>query len=202
MRDYLDQIEAASTTPGLYYVAFGASLTVPDIFAGLGAANGRTKGPRYVAWFDQNVAPLNVREPSADRDEMLAKTRPEIAAKLKLLWAHGPVITGAECYGLRCAFLHQGRATPDRSSPTTSSGRYSRIVFVEPGDPITDQWHNNLAGDVLQISVLAFIGDMLAGARAWLDSHEGTEPYDTNFRKSIKRYPNGAFVVAGVPIIG
>lgn len=80
MEDYLEQIERA-VQANLYYLAFGAVLTIPDICAALGAENGETTGARYQAWYDQEFGD-----------------------------AYEGYLSARDCYLLRCKFLHQGRA--------------------------------------------------------------------------------------------
>ena len=77
-----DEIGAAVDN-GLYFMALVATLTIPDMCAGLESADGKTTGVRYIAWFDHWVAPR-----------------------------YAPNFTGSDCWGLRCSLLHQGRAHP------------------------------------------------------------------------------------------
>ncbi len=104
-------------------------------------------------------------------------------------------LTGEDAYGLRCAMLHQGRLRPH-------IGRYSRVIFLEPG-PGGPMMHNNVINDVLNIDVGTFVRDVLDGARAWLDEAEGTPRYVENYRSSMQRHADGLspFIV-GVPVIG
>ena len=64
---------------GLFYLAVGMSLAVPDICAALESANGDTTGQQYKAWFNANLA------------------------------ARYPFLTAVDCWSLRCGVLHQGR---------------------------------------------------------------------------------------------
>lgn len=74
----LNAIEHALVT-GSYYLAITATLTLPDICAALGSANGQSSGQKYRAWYDANMA-----------------------ARYSWLTAH-------DCYCLRCGVSHQGR---------------------------------------------------------------------------------------------
>jgi hypothetical protein len=60
MEDFLDQIEAATQTDHLYYLALAGALAVPDICGALEAPDGEATGQRYKAWFDTNVSPLHM----------------------------------------------------------------------------------------------------------------------------------------------
>lgn len=78
MEPILQEIEAALAAK-LYYVALGATLTLPDVCAALEAPDGQTSGKRYRAWYEANLQPAF------------------------------PWLTGDDCYSLRCGVLHQGR---------------------------------------------------------------------------------------------
>jgi len=75
------------------------------------------------------------------------------------------------------------------------------MFFVEPRGGLV--MHNNIMMDALNIDVRIFCRDLTESAIAWLRSVEGTEPYETNAKKSVQRYPNGlAPWVVGLPVIG
>jgi len=76
---------ALAVNGGLYFLGLIATLSIPDMCAGLESADGQTTGPKYIAWFDKWVAVK-----------------------------YGGRVTGQDCYGLRCSLLHQGRAQPHR----------------------------------------------------------------------------------------
>ena len=89
VRDYLDQVEACSKVNGLYYLALGGALAVPDMCAGLESPTGETSGALYKSWFDVNATPL-----------------------------HRGILSGEDCYFFRCSFLHQGRTKHPRGNFT------------------------------------------------------------------------------------
>lgn len=165
MIDYLDQVDTASGA-GLYYLALGAALTIPDVCAALAAPDGKSTGAGYAAWFEQNIAGL-----------------------------YGGHLTGDQCYAFRCAFLHQA-ATGGHPKG------YVRVIFLEPATS-SGMMHNNLMGDVLNIDVGIFCGQMTSAARTWMGARAGTEPYETNSQKLVRRHPNGiAPYIVGTPVIG
>jgi hypothetical protein len=82
----LREAEAALNAE-LYYAALAVCLTIPDVGAALESKTGRTNGPRYQAWFEQNATS-------------------HIGAGY---------LTKHECWLFRCAFLHQGK-TAQRGS--------------------------------------------------------------------------------------
>jgi len=90
MLDYFDQVRRAAQS-GLYYVALGGALAIPDMCAAMETASGLTTDRLYEAWFDEWVAP-------------------------KYSGAGGAHMTGHDCYGLRCSMLHQGRLEPHKGS--------------------------------------------------------------------------------------
>jgi hypothetical protein len=164
MRDYLDQLEAVRDA-NLFYVALAGSLMVPDMAAAMDAEDGRTTASRYAAWFDQHVASRFFG-----------------------------LITGDDCYGLRCSMLHQGRMAPHK-------GSYSRVLFVEPGTT-PNLFHCNVMDDALNIDVRIFVAEIIASARAWLDAVEQTDLYRRNYERTMQRYQQGlAPYIVGVPVI-
>lgn len=54
MEDLLKQIKIALDN-NLYLIALQATLTLPDICAALSSRNGKTKGDKYIKWYDENV---------------------------------------------------------------------------------------------------------------------------------------------------
>lgn len=165
MRDYFDQVSAAAQSNQLYFLALSGALVIPDMCSAMEQSDGRATRERYIAWFDRHVAPKYTGS-----------------------------MTGDDCYGLRCALLHQGRLGPHR-------GSYSRVLFVEPGSTgIT--MHNNVIDDALNIDVRVFVDDVVSSAYAWLSTAEQTPEYVANFPNFMQRYPLGLPpYIGGVPVI-
>jgi hypothetical protein len=63
------------------------ALAIPDICGALESADGQATGAKYVAWFNEHVAPT-----------------------------YGDRLSGADAYRFRCSMLHQGSAQPPKSS--------------------------------------------------------------------------------------
>lgn len=103
-------------------------------------------------------------------------------------------LTAEDCYYFRCANVHQAKTTHENSN-------YTRILFIEPQTvPIT--MHNCILEDSLCIDVNIFCRDMISSVRSWINSIKGTEPFETNYKSFIKRYPNGLPpYIVGIPII-
>jgi hypothetical protein len=57
MKDFVDQVEAASSVAQLYYLALAGALIIPDLGGALGSGDGRATGARYKAWYDTNLPP-------------------------------------------------------------------------------------------------------------------------------------------------
>jgi len=171
MRDYFAQVRAAAST-SLYYLALEGTLVIPDMCAALDATDGRTTGALYIDWFNQHVAQNYV--------------------SYSELW-----FSGEDCYGLRCAMLHQARLKPPRGA---------RVIFLEPGG--STRMHKThmksaIAPDAFCIDIQMFADEMLDSAEAWLSVAEQTPVYQANYAEAMKRYPFGLEpYVSGIPVIG
>jgi hypothetical protein len=105
-----------------------------------------------------------------------------------------PSFTGEDAYYFRCSFLHQARSQHPKST-------YMRILFVEPGTPGL-LMHNNVINDALNIDVEHFCRDVILGVHSWLGGVTGTEPFESNYQRMMKRYPDGLRpYITGVPVI-
>lgn len=172
MNDLLDQIDIACQHPNLYYLALAGALTVPDIAGAIDAAGGRATGPRYIAWFDQWAS---AAFPPAG-----------------VPGHNAPTLTGQRCYWFRCGLLHQGLT--EQPDPGVE-----RILFIEAGGNV---FHNNIFNQVLNLDVRLFCTSITAAARAWMATSQGTEPYDTNMARVIKRHLGGwPPIVVGATVI-
>lgn len=109
------------------------------------------------------------------------------------------LFTGEDCYYFRCSALHQGSAYPSKSG-------YRRIWFFEPGSSVIGHLNRSSdgSGNVdLNIDINVFCNDIVGSAECWLGEVESTERYKTNYKKFMKRYPDGLLPFAsGVPVIG
>jgi len=72
---------------------------------------------------------------------------------------------------------------------------------VEPS-ATTNVFHCNIINDALNLDLRIFFRDILSGAENWLQEYEGTELYKKNYKKFMKRNPEGlAPYFSGVPVI-
>lgn len=75
----------------LYDSALALALTLPDICAKV--EYGKTSRDNYIKWFDELVAEKFMYSATILPDNVITNYQ---------------MINGADCYGLRCAFLHSG----------------------------------------------------------------------------------------------
>jgi hypothetical protein len=170
MQDYFAQVRQASAS-GLYFLALGGALVIPDMCSGMEAADGNTTGRLYKAWVDRHVSPHFTVGPS-----------------------HTPSFSGDDCWGLRCAFLHQGRLLPH-------SGTYNRVIFVEPNSSGM-VLHNNVINDALNIDVPTFVAVIVNAAEQWLTGAQSTTNFRANYPRYMQRYPRGLPpYIVGIPVI-
>lgn len=157
----------------LYYLALMSALAIPDIAGALGAENGRSTRDRFAAWYEKWVHPR------------LAESR-----------GRENPLSGQSCYSFRCSLLHQGRSQ-------RQNDQYSNIMFIEPGHPNYGLHYCLVSGNALLIQLDEFVEEVLRGCELWLESMEGTEPFEENYGLFAKRRPQGlAPYVVGVPVIG
>lgn len=172
MRTLISQTRKAVEAE-LYYLALMSALTIPDIAAALESADGRANGRRYAAWYEHWVRPR------------LVETR-----------GRASPFSGEQCYGYRCALLHQGRSQ-------RKDDAFSRIMFVEPGRPHYGLHYSLAAGTVLMIQLDEFVTEVLDGCLLWLEARIGSEPFETNYRHFMQLYPDGLTPhMVGGPVIG
>ena len=105
MQTLIAQIKQSANSPA-YYLTLFAALTLPDICSAMTSCNGEANRSRYIAWFDEYVAPKYVVGPD-----------------------QSPSFSGENCYFYRCSILHQGSSQHPKNS-------YSRVLFVEPNERV------------------------------------------------------------------
>ena len=184
MLSILDQIDQ-SLNARSYYLALFVALAIPDIAGALEAADGQAKPERYKNWYEKWARPRLKEQVKAELTQRGVSYDPQVENPL----------TGDACYRFRCSLLHQGSTQHPKSA-------YSRIMFIEPG-ATTNVIHYGVMNDALCIDVPRFCREVLAGAKLWLQSVEGTEPYETNNNRFVRRHDNGLSpYIVGVPVIG
>jgi hypothetical protein len=75
--------------------------------------------------------------------------------------------------------LHQGRTQHPQ-------GRYSRIIFIEPGAGGMIA-HNNILNDALNIDVRIFCEDLCSAVEAWLPAAQQLPQFQVNLANFVTR---------------
>jgi hypothetical protein len=184
----IEQIELSLRQPALYFISLMTALAIPDIAGALDSPDGRATGASYESWYEKWVRHQFIKVRAAHLPRDIAD----------LLTAEDPntlgLLTGQACYSFRCSLLHQGRMNLRRDDG------YSRILFILPRGPI--RGHNNVVNGALNIDVIQFCEEVIAGTREWLDQVETTSLYQKNYNEFAHLYPNGTpGLMPGVPIV-
>jgi len=132
-----------------WYAALALALTMPDICGKLDHPD-MASSRRYPAWFDQWL--------SAKYTAYVGPARERVV-----------LLSGNDCYALRCSYLHQGA---DEISGQRCRDVLSSFHFCEPER--NNIVHNNQVtmGDgsiALQLQVDIFCADMIDAVHRWLD---------------------------------
>ena len=162
-----------------------------DIIQQIRAAN--QVGLYYAALFSALAVPdicaaLESADGKASKDKFVAWFNAYVAPR------YNGFLDGESCYYFRCSMLHQG-------STQHPSGRYSRILFVEPGNSGM-VLHNNILNDALNIDVRIFCEDICAATESWWPTASTKPAVQTNLARFVRRYPGGlAPYIVGLPVI-
>lgn len=96
---------------GAFMSAISLLLTLPDI-CGRRLYPGTGSRERYVKWFDEYVAPAYLGPRLDDSDSW--KIQESGTGYVSYPTSY---FTGADCYQLRCVYLHEGTNAPHQSTP-------------------------------------------------------------------------------------
>ncbi len=133
----LEQIEKC-VNQKLYYVGIMACLAIPDIGGAIDSNDGKATQKTYEEWFDKYAAP-------------------------KYQGIGGNLLTGKECYFLRCSMLHQGKAQH-------KGLKYSEVIFSEIPQTISPVNPLFLTkSKILLIEPKTFCTNMVYAAYDWLE---------------------------------
>ena len=62
--------------------------------------------------------------------------------------------------------------------------------------------HCNILNDALNLDLNIFCRDVIMGVEQWLQNYEGTNRYNENYSRFMRRYPEGlAPYIVGIPVI-
>lgn len=139
-----------AVTQGNWYAALALALTMPDICGRLEDPSQESEA-RFVSWYDRFL---------------LHKYQFRIGPHSVL---HS-LLSGADCYALRCAFLNQGEFGAE-TPRAREALRGFHFVLPRPGSPV----HLDQTGDVLQLHVDRFCLDVCEGVEQWLASVAGKD---------------------------
>lgn len=140
MNRFTDSLRS-SVRNGNWYVSLATALTLPDVCGGLIDATAAS-GSRYALWFDRWMSLKHTLSvPMLYKDTHLS---------------------GSDCYGLRCKYLHQGSSDISARSKRTLDNFH---FIVSP--PNENAIHMNRVDQVLQIQVDIFCLDMAASVDEW-----------------------------------
>lgn len=104
------------------------------------------------------------------------------------------ILNGDDCWRFRCSLLHKGTTQHPHSG-------FSRVLFIEP-KTTTAVTHNIVMNGALNIDVRIFCIDIIDSCKSWLNIHQTSALFQTNYNKFMRRYPNGLSpYIKGVPVI-
>lgn len=161
MDDLFDQIRG-TLAAGFPYAAILIALTIPDVCAALALppeAREDKNKSRYITWYNANVLP-----------------------KINIL-------SGEDCYSLRCGVLHSGRSGNKNRS-------YDKLLFVQNSQAdqisfsngVIDDKHYNL---VIGLDISYFLESMISAAEEWLEANAQDHNILVNRDRLVKVYPDG-----------
>lgn len=134
---------------GCWHAALALSLTLPDICGKIDNPGEKSKA-RYIPWFDTYVAPQITKNYGALIDESGTPRA---------------LLSGSNCYGLRCAYLHEGSA--ELSGQVAQEAVKSFRFVVSPGTSLL-HFNRDIEKSQLQVDVRQFCKDILSGVTSWL----------------------------------
>lgn len=141
-----------------WYSALTLALTIPDICGRISYPEFEKKSEkRYVKWFDKYMLHhYEIKLPvMPDEYDVIA---PEQKRTL---------ISGGDCYALRCALLHEGRN--DVTSQRARRAKVSKFEFAIEEELMTDCWYMD---GVIIVNLKKFCHRVCEGVTAWNKEYE------------------------------
>lgn len=186
MDTIFDSIELCLSTNN-WYAGLALVLTLPDTCGGVSYPNEQTVkvnrklvSNSYTHWFDENVKSIYTSTHTLDPNTPVTVPKKAILAQ----YPRGitftddytyteVLISGLECYGLRCAYLHESNS--EISSRITGLDLNSFELRYPTGNGTSVHRNTFITNNhlTLQIQVDVFIRDMLDAAKLWWTNYEG-----------------------------
>ncbi|TWU04314.1 hypothetical protein [Stieleria varia] len=94
------------------------------------------------------------------------------------------MFNGSNCYAFRCAALHQGKAEHKDLG-------YCRIIFLAPLENRTCIMHKNVLNNALNLDLVTFCKDVVAGVRYWMKEQSDCANFQNNMASFLKRHEGG-----------
>ena len=180
-----------------WYAALFIALSLPDICGKIDNPEEKGSKKRYVAWFEKYIEPKYKYDSlqESTREDVLGVTKGQILGTLPDSQENPEILlTGSDCYALRCAFLHEGN---EDISGQTAQERINSFQFITP-DSYHDasmRWdfHCNMDANrnILQLQVDIFCQDILDGVKDWISAKS---PTISPSLKVIDRWTDGPYV--------
>jgi hypothetical protein len=152
-----------------WYAALSMALTAPDICGWLKNPNTGSQ-KRYESWFDQYLL-SKYKSPFHGSDFTL--------------------LTGSDCYALRCAYLHEGTDDVQRQR---ASDAVTRFAFTTAGS------HKCKFDSVLLLDVRAFCTDVCAGVQSWIDDFKSDKEVQGRIKELLLVRTQEFQIIPGVLI--
>lgn len=186
MNNIFNSIELCLSTNN-WYAGLALALTLSDTCGGIAYPGEQTvKNNRklvsnsYTHWFDEYVKPTYTSTHSLDPNSPVTIPKKALLTQyprgIKFSNEYNyseELINGLECYGLRCAYLHESNA--EINSQLTGLSLNSFEFRYPTGNGISVHRNTFIMDNhlTLQIQVDVFIQDMLNAAKLWWSNFEG-----------------------------
>lgn len=166
-----------------WHAALGLALCMPDICRSLEVPGSRGRA-KYAHWYDRYLLPKYTVDYGPVRTYGTITT-----GGVKVL------MSGRDCYALRCAYLHEGTDSTELQDAREALNRFHFVYQSLDGYPPA---HRNLInGDTLQLWVDAFCREMCEAIRQWAADVANDETIQKRISELLHVYPFGKGVVIG-----
>ena len=162
MRELVAAVRAANVSRNPY-AALVTAVTLPDACAAMEAADGKTSGKRYAAWWERYaVAGFTHKWDDPNK-------APEV------------YVTGGDAYALRCAVLHEAS---DSLVGQRARQNVEHFRFVQPANPKANFGTSTGEGFVV-LHVDRFTEEVCLGVERWLEDVKGNDVVQERLRVSL-----------------